>query len=137
MDLISPITGIKSENRFILTVIDGDSRFLATRPIPNRQAQMVANAALDIFSREMGVPAKVITDRGSEFVSTDTRALLERSLGVVMSFIPEGEHQQNLVERAHRTLWSVIRALGVTNDPVTWRAAVCKATYQYNACVHL
>ena len=53
-----------------------------------------------------------------------------------MSFIPAGEHQQNLVERAHRTLWSVIRALRVTTDPVTWRAAVREATYQYNASVH-
>ena len=24
-----------------------------------------------------------------------------------------------------------------TNDPMTWKAAICKATYQYNACVHL
>ena len=50
MDLIGPITGIKSKNRFILTVVDGYSRFLATRPTPNYQAQTVANAALNIFS---------------------------------------------------------------------------------------
>ena len=85
----------------------------------------------------MSVPAKIITDRGSELVSTDTRAVLEKNLGVVMSFIPAGEHQQNLVERAHRTLWSVIRALRVTKDPVTWRVAVREVTYQYNASVHL
>ena len=54
-----------------------------------------------------------------------------------MSFIPAGKHQQNLVERAYRMLWSVIQALRVTSDPVTWRAAVREATYQYNACVHL
>ena len=53
-----------------------------------------------------------------------------------MSFISASEHQQNLVERAHRTLWSVIRVLRVTNDPVTWRAAVREATYQYNVSVH-
>ena len=94
MDLIGPITGIKRENRFVLTVVDGYSRFLATRPIPNH-----------LFSREMGVPARIITDRGSEFVSTDTQAVLEKSLGVVMSFIPAGKHQQNLVEQAYRMLW--------------------------------
>ena len=36
MDLLGPVTGIKSEQRFVLTVIDGFSRLLATRPIPNR-----------------------------------------------------------------------------------------------------
>ena len=35
MDLLGPVTGIKSEQRFILTIIDGFSRLLATRPIPN------------------------------------------------------------------------------------------------------
>ena len=84
----------------------------------------------------MSVPARVIVDRGTEFISTDMRAVLEKSLGVNMSFIPAGEHQQNLVEWAHSTLWAVIRALRVTTDPVTWRAAVREATYQYNASVH-
>lgn len=50
-----------------------------------------------------------------------------------MSFIPAGEHQQNLVERAHCTLWGVIRAGRLTKDAVTWKAAVQEATYQYNS----
>ena len=91
---------------------------------------------MDIFSKEIGVLARVITDRGSEFVSTDTQALLEHNLGVTMSSIPAGEHQQNLVERAHCTLWGVIRALPLTKDAVTWKAAVQEATYQYNSTTH-
>ena len=49
---------------------------------------MVVTAVQDVFSREMGVPGRVITGMGSEFVSTDTRALLESQLGVKMAFIP-------------------------------------------------
>merc|ERR1711994_1070446 len=48
----------------------------------------------------MGVPTKVVADRGSKFVSMDTRALVEGQLGVKMIFIPAGEPQQNLVEQA-------------------------------------
>ena len=36
MDVIGPICGIKSDNRFILTAIDGYSHFLATRLISNQ-----------------------------------------------------------------------------------------------------
>merc|ERR1712212_1428356 len=36
LDLIGPVCGIRSENRYVLTAIDSYSRFLATRPIPNR-----------------------------------------------------------------------------------------------------
>ena len=72
MDLLGPVISIKSKHRFVLTILDGYSFFLATRPIPNRRAKTVADAAIDIFSKEMGVPAQIITDCGSEFVSTDT-----------------------------------------------------------------
>ena len=53
-----------------------------------------------------------------------------------MLFIPAGEHQQNLVERAHRTLRGVIRALCLTKDAVTWKAVVREATHQYNSTTH-
>ena len=98
MDLLGPVTGIKSEQRFVLTVIDSFSRLLATRPIPNRQAKTVVAALHSVMTAEMGVPAKVVADRGSEFISMDTRALVEGQLGVKMIFIPAGEHEQNLVE---------------------------------------
>ena len=32
MDLLGPVTGIKSEHRYVLTMLDGFSRLLATRP---------------------------------------------------------------------------------------------------------
>ena len=75
---------------------------------------------------KMGVPAKLIADRGSEFISMDTRALVEGQLDVKMVFIPAGEHQQNLV----------ICAIRVTQDQVTWRAAISESTYQYNCTLH-
>ena len=62
--------------------------------------------------------------------------MLESQLGVKMLFIPAGEHQQNLVERAHCTLWEVIRAIRVTKDATTWKTAVQEATYQYNCTPH-
>ena len=84
----------------------------------------------------MGIPSWVIVNRGSVFVAQDTRALMEGELGVKMSFIPTGEHQQNLVERVHRTLWGVIKAILVVSDIRTWKTAVQEATYQYNATGH-
>ena len=136
MDLLGPVTGIKSEQCFVLTIIDGFSRLLATQPIPNRRAKTVVAALHNVLTTEMGIPAKIVCDRGSEFVSMDTRALVEGQLGVKLVFIPAGEHQQNLVERAHRTLWSVICAIRVTKDQLTWRAAIAESTFQYNSTVH-
>ena len=98
MDIIGPVMGIRSEHWYILTIIDGFSRLLATRPLKNRRAPTVVTAAHKIFSQEMGYPGRVIVDCGSEFVAIETRAMLETQLGVKMTFIPGSEHQQNLVE---------------------------------------
>ena len=45
--------------------------------------------------------------------------MLESQLGVKMTFIPAGKHQQNLDERAHRTLWSTVRAIRIISDITT------------------
>ena len=50
LDILGPVTGIRSEYRYILTAIDGFSRLLATRPIKNRCAQTVVSAIREIFS---------------------------------------------------------------------------------------
>ena len=41
MNLLGPVTGIRSEYRYELTAIDGLSRLLATRPIQDQQEATV------------------------------------------------------------------------------------------------
>ena len=53
-----------------------------------------------------------------------------------MTFIPAIKDQQNLVELAHRTLWSTLHAIRIVNDIQTWKTAVQEAIYQYNLMVH-
>ena len=36
LDILGPVTDIESEYRYVLIVLDGYSRLLATHPIPNR-----------------------------------------------------------------------------------------------------
>ena len=93
LDIIGPVTGIRSEYKYLLTVIDSFSRLLATHPLQNRWAKTVVDAIYDIFGKEMSIPSWVIVDRGSEFVAQDTRALIESQLDVKMSFIPDSKHQ--------------------------------------------
>ena len=67
----------------------------------------MASAMHSLFSQELGFLSRVIVDRGSRFTTINTRVLMEE-MGVKMTFILAGEHQQNLVERAHRMLWSML-----------------------------
>ena len=78
---------------------------------------------------QMGIPNRVIVDWRSKFIAVDTRALLESQLGVKMTFIPAGEHPQNLVEQAHRMLWSTLGAIRIVSDITTWKTAVQEVVY--------
>ena len=68
--------------------------------------------AIDGFSRLLAM--RPIHDQQT---STVVNAI---QVGVKLIFIPAMEHQQNLVERAHRTLWSTLQAIRVTNSIDTW-----------------
>ena len=57
-----------------------------------------------MFTAEIGYPTCVIADRGSELLAVDTRAALA-DCGIEMQFILAGEHQLNLCERVHQTMW--------------------------------
>ena len=135
VDLIGPIQNSGSKFRYIVTAVDGFSRYLATRPVLDKRAQTVAGALHSMFTAELGFPARVIADRGSEFVAADTRLAMEK-LGVRLQFIPAGEHQENLVERVHSTIWKSIRAIRIDGDITSWRIAIAEATYAYNIARH-
>ena len=113
-DLIGPVMGIGRRNRYVVTCIDGYSRFLATRIIPNKLAETVSGALTDMFMKEAGIPHILVADRGGEFTAVDTRAAMSM-LGIVTKFIPAGEHQLNLVEQVHNTLWETLKAIRLSN----------------------
>ena len=134
-DLIGPVAGIGRRNRYVLTCIDGYSRFLATRVIPNKLAETVSSSLTDMFMKEVRIPHVVVADRGGEFTAIDTRAAMS-ILGIQNKFIPAGEHQLNLVERAHGTLWEALKAIRLSNSATTWQAAINQAVYSYNTAKH-
>ena len=100
MDLIGPVTSIRSQYRYVLTCVDGYSRYLATRPIADKRARTVAAAIHNIMCVEMSFSTRITADRRSEFVAVDTRATLAE-MGVEIRYIPAGEHQLSLCERTH------------------------------------
>ena len=81
-----------------------------------------------------GAPMNIIADRGMEFVGRATRTAMSM-LGHNLTFIPADLHQSNLVERFHRTLTSMIRAIR-TEGVQHWVTAVRMAVQYYNHKEH-
>ena len=79
----------------------------------------MANAIHEIMTTDFLYPQQVITDRGSEFMSKEVQAAFAR-FGILVEYIPTAEHHLNLVERAHHSLWDIIRAIWMQIKKGSW-----------------
>ena len=119
----------------MITALDGFSRYLSVPPLKSKKSADVAEAIHDIMATDFLYPQRVITDRGSEFTSKEAQAAF-MWFGILVEYIPTAEHHLNLVERAHGSLWDIIRAIGMDNKFQSFKSALAEAAYCYNTSVH-
>ena len=112
IDLQGPIVPPSEEGwRFVLTAICVYTRYPSLRGSCTKTKQEVARVLVDIFWEVGTFPRVVMSDRGTEFVNE----LLEEVLGVLRvsrysapAYTPR---VMGMVERSHRTMAAVLRAL--------------------------
>jgi transposase InsO family protein len=95
---------------YLLTVIDGSTRWLEAVPPKGIEAATCADAFIAGWVCRFGVPAIVTTDRGTQF-SSALWSLVCRRLGIQHNMTTAYHPQANgMVERAHRQLKDALRA---------------------------
>ncbi|KAI5153379.1 hypothetical protein ENBRE01_3186, partial [Enteropsectra breve] len=94
----------------ILTFIDYFTRKCALRYIESKHSKEILRALTSIFE-EIGVPEKLVTDSGKEFLNKDVKKRLNE-LGIHHHTIALEKHQANgRIERLHRDLWKELRKM--------------------------
>jgi transposase InsO family protein len=68
IDFVGSLPLSENTNRYILVCIDYATRYTEAIPLKTQDAETVANALLNIFSR-MGVPQEILSDQGANFMS--------------------------------------------------------------------
>ena len=122
VDLVGPVS-VKSKKKYLITVMDAFSRYADAIPMEGKTSREVAEAlTVSLTGVYGGAPLQIVADRGMEFVGRATRTAMAM-LGHSISFIPANLHQSNMVERFHRTLMSMIRAIR-TEGVKQWVPAV-------------
>ena len=76
MDVVGPLPRSRSGNKYILTMCDYATRYPEAIALPSTEASRIAKELVLMFSR-VGIPEEILTDQGSNFMST----LLRRSTG--------------------------------------------------------
>ena len=134
VDVIGPVS-VKSCKKYLLTIMDAFSRYADAIPMEGKSAREVSEAlTISLTGVFGGAPLTIVAERGMEFVGRVTRTAMSM-LGHTFRFIPADLHQSNMVERFHKTLTSMIRAIR-TEGVKQWVPAVRMALQYYNHKVH-
>ena len=104
VDLVGPLPETEEGYKFILTCIDRATRYPVAIPLKSTETAEVWQQFQDNWIATFGVPALLITDRGSQFTSTYWAEQCQ-VFGIKSNTTPAYHPEANgLVERWHRTL---------------------------------
>ncbi|KAL2081327.1 hypothetical protein ACEWY4_023180 [Coilia grayii] len=122
IDCVGPLPKTKKGNEYLLTIYDVATRFPEAVPLKNIKARPVLEALICFFSR-FGLPKRVQSDRGSNFVSGVFQEVLAE-LGIEqVTSSPYHPQSQGAIERYHQTLKTMMKAYSIQH-PGDWDAAL-------------
>ncbi|XP_037774031.1 uncharacterized protein LOC119570303 [Penaeus monodon] len=93
-DLID-LLGSTHGNRYVLAIIDHFTRYLQLIPLPNKEAQTVANAFIKEYVTLFGPPRLLVADNGREFHNRLFSQVVKDALATLI-----GEHPNDWDEKA-------------------------------------
>lgn len=133
IDIVGPLPKCKnSDNRFILTVMDMATHYPEAIPLKDHKADTVAKALTTVFSH-FGFAQEIQSDRGTDFMSELMKVFLEEFNIKHIKSSALHPQSQGQIERFHRTLKSMLRALGDKFDNA-WDEALPWVLFSYREC---
>jgi len=130
IDLVGEIFPASSRgHRYILTVVDFATRYPEAVALKNTSTTAVAEALISIFAR-VGVPDKVLSDRGTQFTSAlmkEVGRLLSIKQLTTTSYHPQ---RNGVVERFNATLKTMLKRM-CSERPKDWDRYIDALLFAY------
>ncbi|CAI4220623.1 unnamed protein product, partial [Auanema sp. JU1783] len=134
MDILGPLTRKSRKNANVLTIQDAFSKWSVAIPIPSIHKEVVIDRFLRNFVFIFGPPGRLITDRGSNFMSKDFKEMCEKQGIRHERTIPHQKNANGQVERLHRTIEEALTHY-VNEEQTNWDNYLPKIIYSLNTCV--
>lgn len=130
VDLCGPFA--KSAGKeYILTCVDGFTRYLVAIPIPSKRAEVVAEAFVRHVISVHGCARQILTDLGREYINEIYETML-RMLHVTQLRTTSMKPSTNgRGERVHRTLHNMLAKL-VADNQRDWSSVLPMCVFAYN-----
>ena len=108
IDTVGPFVTSPNGNRYLVTVVDWYTSWVEAYPIPNKEANSIAQVLLEQYIPRYGCPVTLISDRGTEYVNQAIDMLSSKmkvNRKVTTAYHPSGNGK---TERSHRFLNDII-----------------------------
>ena len=121
-------------NRYILTCIDVFSKMGYAQPIQNKTSKSVIPAFERIF-KTSGIPSKLQTDKGAEFINKETQRYLKKK-GIHHFTTQNAATKASICERWNRTLLGRLYRIFTYNKHRRYIESLPKVVSAYNHSYH-
>lgn len=136
IDHIGPFTKSKKGNVYILTIVDGFTKYAFVRPVKSTKTKCTLRVLQNLFY-DFGLPSRIISDRGTSFTSSDFKIFCE-SQGIkhVMNAVacPRANGQ---AERFNQTIVNSLTKYNIGNDERNWDTHTGKIQWGMNTTVNV
>jgi transposase InsO family protein len=133
IDFVGPLAASSKGNKYILTVKDCFTRWIYAFPIvAATELETVDILVKEIFCR-YGVPEIIHSDRGNQFTSNLFHSVAQE-YGIQVTTTPAYNPKSNPVERVHRDLGTMLRALSYDTHQ-DWEALIPQALFAIRTAV--
>ena len=134
LDVAGPFHTSSQGNKYILVVIDYFTKYCFMIPLPDHQAETLANVlVMKVFSR-VGIPEHLHSDQGSDFMSqvfSETCRMFHVEKTRTTPWHPQSD---GLCERMNRTIGAMLRQY-VNGSQTDWDTHLPLCELAYNSTV--
>jgi ribosomal protein L21E len=134
MEIVGPVRESRKDYRYILVISDYASRFVITIPMKHQKAHTVAKCLVYKVITKYGAPQHVLTDRGTNFLSTLVKEICILFKIKQMRTTAYDPQTDGLVERFNRTQVDMLTCY-VVDEPEQWERFLPYVTFAYNTAV--
>lgn len=134
MDIVGPLVRTQQGNKYILVVCDYGTKYPEAIPLKTIDAEIVANALIDIFSRT-GIPREILSDQGSNFMSALMKQLCSLLKIKKLNTSPYHPQANGLVENFNGTLKMMLKCYS-EDELKNWDKNIPYVLFAYREAKH-
>lgn len=133
MDIMGPLPTSRNGFTHILTIQDLLTKFSLAIPLRHTTSVAVADAFVDELICVFGAPRIILTDQGSNFVSSLLKNVARRFKIRRVKTTAYHPQSNGSVERSHQVLWEYLKQFAKKDN---WDEYLRLATFSCNTSVH-